>query len=109
MVGMAGLQVFVVRFFFQGARKGMCAAFGERVCADGVGCRVCVDGVCWRCLEGSVGVGNGSAYDVAYRWLDSKAIRQFPGFYTSMLRVEARGSMILRHADRESPEGPFSA
>lgn len=22
MVGMAGLQVFVVRFFFQGARKG---------------------------------------------------------------------------------------
>lgn len=24
MVSMAGLQVFVVRFFFQGARKGMC-------------------------------------------------------------------------------------
>lgn len=24
MVSMAGLQVFVVRFFFQGARKGTC-------------------------------------------------------------------------------------
>lgn len=28
MVSMAGLQVFVVRFFFQGARKGM---FGTRI------------------------------------------------------------------------------
>ena len=27
MVTMACLQVFVVRFFFQGARKGMCAFF----------------------------------------------------------------------------------
>lgn len=27
MVAMAGLQVFVVRFFFQGARKGEGAAF----------------------------------------------------------------------------------
>lgn len=27
MVGMAGLQVFVVRFFFMGARKGECSLF----------------------------------------------------------------------------------
>lgn len=27
MVGMAGLQVFIVRFFFQGARKGMFFGF----------------------------------------------------------------------------------
>lgn len=28
MVSMAALQVFVVRFFFQGARKGTCSALG---------------------------------------------------------------------------------
>ena len=45
MVCMAGLQVFIVRFFFQGARKGEC---GE-ICEDGfggtgslMGNRVCV-------------------------------------------------------------------
>jgi hypothetical protein len=37
MVVMAGLQVFVVRFFFQGARKGMDCVISRRamfVCAD---------------------------------------------------------------------------
>lgn len=34
MVSMAGLQVFVVRFFFQGARKGM---FGTRIRVELVG------------------------------------------------------------------------
>jgi hypothetical protein len=27
MVGMAGVQVLVVRFFFQGARKGLCLSY----------------------------------------------------------------------------------
>lgn len=43
MVSMAGLQVFIVRFFFQGARKGESARAG--VLARGGGadlCRVCV-------------------------------------------------------------------
>jgi len=46
MVCMAGLQVFVVRFFFQGARKGECGFFllwgGE---ANGWG-RLCMIALC---------------------------------------------------------------
>lgn len=32
MITMAGLQVFIVRFFFQGARKGTYLCFAARVC-----------------------------------------------------------------------------
>ena len=40
MVCMAGLQVFIVRFFFQGARKGMCLSFsfGEERKIGGMEC-----------------------------------------------------------------------
>lgn len=65
MVCMAGLQVFIVRFFFQGARKGesgaichgRCSGAGmltdSRVCvreerATGFGCLECV---CMRLLQ----------------------------------------------------------
>ena len=34
MVSMAGLQVFVVRFFFQGARKGMFVCFLALLCVS---------------------------------------------------------------------------
>lgn len=90
MVGMAGLQVFVVRFFFQGARKGMCGALGweclRETCADGAGCRVCVDGVCRRCLEGSVVIGNGSAHGVGLllgAWRGNMAIHQIQYIYAN--------------------------
>jgi hypothetical protein len=46
MVAMAGLQVFIVRFFFQGARKGEFHSWGnERMVGKGCanGCRLCVN------------------------------------------------------------------
>ena len=45
MVAMAGLQVFIVRFFFQGARKGMLIFSLRRLpeCAKGGVERVWVD------------------------------------------------------------------
>jgi hypothetical protein len=52
MVTMAGLQVFIVRFFFQGARKGM------RILGNCAGKLGCADWLCRLRVRGSILAGD---------------------------------------------------